>query len=47
MRIRIDDATKGTFTLPESLDNKKGTLKVGIKSIGYWTGFYNIYEQKR
>ena len=47
MRIRIDDVSKGTFTLPESLDNREGTLKIGIKSIGCWVGFYNIYEEQR
>lgn len=47
MRIRIDDVSKGTFTLPESLDNREGTLKIRIKSIGCWIGFYNIYERQR
>jgi len=47
MRIRIDDVNKGTFRLPESFDNREGTLKIGIKSIGCWVGFYNIYEKHR
>ena len=46
MRIRIDDITKGTFRLPTPIDNQDGTLKIGIKSIGCWVGFYNIYEEQ-
>ena len=46
MRIRIDDITKGTFILPTPIDNRNGHLKIGIKSIGYWVGFYNIYEEQ-
>jgi len=47
MRIRIDDVSKGTFTLPASLDNSEGRLKIGIKSVGFWVGLYNIYEKQR
>lgn len=47
MRIRIDDITKGTFTLPTPIDNSEGKLKIGIRNIGYWVGFYNIYEKER
>ena len=43
MRIRIDDVSKNTFTFPVPIDNQDGTLKIGIKNIGYWVGFYNIY----
>lgn len=46
MRIRIDDATKGSFTLPQPIDNRNGQLKIGIRSIGYWVGIYNIYEDQ-
>ena len=46
MRIIIDDASKGTFTLPQVIDNRNGQLKIGIRNIGYWVGFYNIYEDQ-
>ena len=47
MRIKIDDISKNTFTLPTPIDNREGKLKIGIRNIGYWVGFYNIYEEER
>ena len=44
MHLRIDDVSKGTFTLPEPIDNQEGKLKIGIRSMGYWVGIYNITE---
>ena len=46
MLIKIEDITKGIFRLPMSIDNQDGRLKIGIKSIGCWVGFYNIYEEQ-
>ena len=46
MFIKINDITKGTFRLPTPIDNRDRHLQIGIKSIGYWVGFYNIYEEQ-
>lgn len=45
--IRINDATKGTFRLPEAIDNKNGQLKIGIRGINYWVGLFNIKVRQR
>lgn len=46
MFITIADVNDGIFTLPEPINNQDGNLKIGIRSIGCWVGFYNIYEKQ-
>jgi hypothetical protein len=47
MYITINGAENGKpFTLQETIDNSSGKLKIGLKSISTWIGWYNIYEQQ-
>ena len=35
------------FKLQTPIDNKSGNLKIGLKSITMWVGYYNVQEKDR
>ena len=46
MIVRITNASKGKpFTFDEPLCNQSGDMKIAIKRITVWSGWYNIYEK--
>ena len=46
MIVRITNASKGKpFSFETPLDNQSGNIKIAIKRITVWSGWYNIYEQ--
>ena len=48
MFLTIDDASKGKpCTLDTHLDNQQGNMKIGIRSVSWWVGWYNIYEEQK
>jgi hypothetical protein len=47
MFITITNVSKGKpFTLQEPIDNTDGKMKIGIRSISMWVGWYNIYKEQ-